>query len=486
MELNYQNSVEDFKVHYTLIRPDDLASGYSLSAEEQNFLNELNETYAEIERLTNFADGYDYAIAVSSGIITGLMDSIFVGAWNFRNAKKQSYIAANNIVINFAKKHHNYEDWCNGKGKTGRWIKRDPNRLLSAVEFLEEKYKLPGDSEWNFKNSGISASTHRLDDFCHHPTLVGLICCILVQFTGNAKYHPSTGDVVSVPVTVNEYGKFVSDSFFGKIFSGIINWFFIAAETIKKQKGHLISDMAGSISSVKKGNIGVGIPGTLMSTLKEISALPCFKDISFAENLRKAFVNGIGNGNNQLDLGILNNLFKGAKSKFDMRTEMAIKHELKRQSIPVILNEIIVRSFYFIRRFIEQMNCLQSIMDIDWKKLIPANNRTITRMMTIASGTFCILDLMDAGVRTKFTSFFILRVNFVGIGRFAIAVGDDLYMEARKNRLDLAVTSGEIAVTALEEKKIIVESSNIKRSTDEKIKNLKKSSSDLERILNIK
>ncbi len=491
MEYNYQSSVDDFRVKYTLVIPEKRDSDYQLSEEEQAFFQELEEAYADIERLTNHADGYDYALAVSSGIIAGLIDSFFVGEWNFKNAKKQANIEVNNKVLNFAQKDPQYKPWCEGVGKSGKWNKRDPDRLASAVEFLEEKYVLPGDNAWKFKGSGVSAASHHLDDFCHHPTLVGMICSILVQFSGTAKYHTAGGEVISLPVSVNEYGNFVSDKPFGKVFAGIINWFFNAAQTIKNQKGHLMSDMAGNISAIKEKKEGAGIPGTVMSTLKELSALPCFQDTSFAENLRKAFQNGIGSGSNQLDLGIFNPLFEGASSKFDMRTELAVKHELKRQSIPVIINEVVVRSFYFVRRFISQMKDQKSLAEIEWKKLLPMNNRTIVRMMTIASGTFCLVDLGDATIRaglesggnpSVFLGKFILRVNFVGIGRFTLAVGADLYMEARKGRMEMAVASGEVAATAVAEKKALKETAAINEETDKKIAKMKSIAASMDHI----
>ena len=259
------NGSDDFKVEYTLVIPKEECAGYQLSVEERNFLDELDEAYAEIEQFTNHADKYDYALAVSSGIITGFIDAFLVGEWDFKTAKANANMEINNKIVDFAKKDPRYIPWCNGDGRKG-WKKRAPNRLLSAVEFLEEKYKLPGDNEWKFEGSGISALTHHLDDFCHHPTLVGMICCILVQFTGNAKYHSATGESWTLPVTVNEYGNFVSDNAYGKVFAGIVNWFFCAWKTLKNQEGHLMSDMAGSKTSVKAGNAGAGVPGTIMST----------------------------------------------------------------------------------------------------------------------------------------------------------------------------------------------------------------------------
>lgn len=488
MEYKYQNANDDFRVKYILEIPDN--SECKLSNAETDFLNQLDEAYEDIERLTNQADGYDYAIAISCGIIAGFVDSFFVGDWDFKSAKKASNIEINNKIMDFAKKDPQYIDWCNGVDKSNRWNKRDPNRLASAVEFLEGKYVLPGDNDYKFKGSGISPKTHHLDDFCHHPTLIGMICSILVQFTGMSEYHPSTGGKISVPVTINEYNNFVSDNAYGKIFSGIINWFFKASQTLKNQKGHLLSDMAGSLSATKEKHYGSGVPGTVMSTLKELSTLPCFKESDFAENLRKAYQNGIGEKDSQLNLGIFNNLFDGATSKFDARTENAVKHELKRQSVPVIINEILVRTFYFVRRFIEQMKMKKSPLELDWKKLLPANNRTIVRMIVISSGTFCLADLGDAAVRSgiksggnlaTFGTNFIIKVNFVGIGRFTLAVGSDLYMEARKERLKMAVTSGEIAVVAMEEKQVIADTSDINKRTDDKIEKMKMITKEIEK-----
>ena len=405
------------------------------------------ELNVDIDNLTNNADGLDYAIAVTCGVITGIIDSIFVGEWDFKNAKAVSNKQINDKVMDFAKKDPQYAEFIKNKRKNN-----DPNRLDNAIEFLENKYKLPGDGAYKgFKDLGITDASHHLDDFCHHPTLIGLICCVLVQFTGSATYRSSSGAVVKTPIEVNEYGKLVSENKWGKILAGVINWFFNIAQTAANRKGHLLSDMAGSSTSVGKGNEGAGVPGSMMSLAKELSALPCFKDSNFAENLRKAYQNGIGSGDKQLDLGAFNSLFEGASSKVDMRTEMAVAHELKRQAMPVIINELLVRGIYFVRRFILEMKEKHSIKDINWKNTLPFKNRTIVRMMTIATGTFTAVDMADAGIRAVIKSGgfnpatlgnFVLNVNFVGVGRFAIAVATDVGMGVKKGikenkRLDL-------------------------------------------------
>ena len=412
----------------------------------------------DIDRLTNHADGLDYAVAVSSGIIAGIIDSVIVGEWDFKSAKAKSNEEINRQIEEYAEK-------VGCKGKT----------LEETIAKLEKKFKLPGDSEWNTKtqfikfakskgfipenvsgtyedalkfmnenypkeggwgvvNTFISASSHHLDDFCHHPTLIGLICNVIVQFTGESIYVNSSSNMFNLPVTINDYGRFEGKNFISKIFSGIINWFLNVAETMANAKGHWMSDLAGSKQTAGGG---AGLPGSFMSMMKELSALPIFKDTNFGVNLKKAYEKGIGTSEGQIDLGAFNALFEGANSKFDYRTENAIKTELKRQAMPVIINEVLVRGFYFIRRFINELKIRSTLMELDWKDILPFNNRTITRMITIASGTFMAFDLADAAIRSAiknkghtyynplFWKDIVLRVNFVGVGRFVVALGVD-------------------------------------------------------------
>ncbi len=395
-------------------------------AEVQKKVSDLN---ADIDRLTNHADSIDYTIAVISGIVTGIIDATVVGEWNFAKAKKDVNKDINSKVVSFAKKQPDYVPYCKfaleGKGNRRRKPK-DPDRLDTAIEFLEWKFHLPGDGAYRSGNYGIDGNTHRLDDLCHHPTIVGLVCCIIVQFTGNTKYVNKYGEDVNIPIEINEYGNFVGKNPVTKLFAGVINWFIVCAKTIANRQGHLMSDIATSAS----------LPGSFLSVITELASIPCFRNKDFLMKLRAAYKKGIGTGKGQIDLGAFNTLFEGAQNKLDVATEKAIGHELKRQALPVVINEILVRASYFIRRFIGELKEKQNVLEIDWKKVIPVNNRTIVRMMTIATGTFTTVDLADAAAHaatksvdvSTFFSNMILRVNFVGVGRFAVAIGVDAGM----------------------------------------------------------
>ncbi len=299
--LKLKEESEAFQTEFEVLAPSTMPA--DIEAQYQAYQTQIAALTPEIERLTNHADGIDYAAAVSCGIVTGRLDALLPGAkWDFREAKAWSNKSVNMMIQEFAEKDPEYKQFCEyTQAGRLRETAKDPNRLSNAVEFLEKKYKLPGDSGWNLKNNlvtlakehgytgksrkyedalqymntnfprpggwdvpdaRISASSHHLEDFCHHPTFGGLVSCICVQFTGVATYHSAAlQSAVQVPVTVNDYGQLVGNDGPWKLFSGVINWFFCAAQTIQNRQGHLLSDMAGTKQAVENQRSGAGLPG---------------------------------------------------------------------------------------------------------------------------------------------------------------------------------------------------------------------------------
>lgn len=356
----------------------------------QNNQNKLDLLNQDIDRLTNHADYLDYSVAVGSGLLAGLIDSLWVGEFDFKSGKKWSNKTVNDFVMNTA----------NNQGYKGE-------RLDSAIKFLEEKFPVPTDNIWKGKDVGISARSHHLDDLAHHPTPIGLFFSILTQFTKTGYFQNGEGDFL--PISVDENGlKLIGSDIKSKIFCGTVNWFF-----------HLVSDMSGSN---KTAGVGMGIPGPIVSMLKELSANPVLNQTGLPQKLKEIFV----------------------KEQFDLRSEMAVLHELGRQAVPVVINEVLVRAFFFIRRMVSELNAKQSFKNIDWRKTLPWHNRTIARMLTIATGTFAAMDLADAAIRggmksggnlVGFAYQFVLRVNFIGVGRFAIAAYSDVTMGLQREKL---------------------------------------------------
>ena len=77
---------DDFQVEYEVLSPINISAITDSNRREialalqdvdkQIYLceNEIAKLSAEIDKLTNHADGIDYAVAVASGILTGLID----------------------------------------------------------------------------------------------------------------------------------------------------------------------------------------------------------------------------------------------------------------------------------------------------------------------------------------------------------------------------------------------------------------------------
>lgn len=388
-----------------------------LEQQKEDVWIKLDATAEDLEKLQCNADELDYAVAFSSGIIAGVVDSFLVGEWDFTSAKEESNRKINEKVNRFAKKN----------GYKGE-------RLSGAVKFLEDHNKLLGDDDWKGADIGVSAKTHHLDDWCHHPTLVGLLCCLIREFTRDAVYYNSRGEkhVVALPLGVDEEGNLTGETVETKLFAGTVNW---CLNVARNWKGHLYSDMAGSKATA---GAGMGIPGPLMSLFKELSALPIVKDGDLPKKLKEAYTKGIGTEKGQLDLGWANVLFEGKpNSKMDLRTEKAVSSLLGKQALPVLLNGILVYSFYVIRQFINENRAKKEGHKPDLKKCFGVKNTaTLVRMFTVASGTFTAFDAVDATVRSGFSKKqFVLRLNFVGIGAFAVTLGAETVLGIKRGRL---------------------------------------------------
>ena len=191
---------------------------------------------------------------------------------------------------------------------------------------------------------------------------------------------------------------------------------------------------------------GTGLPGPILSLAKELSALPFFKKMNKDGNKEiSVFVSKIFNGTFFAEKDASGKIIKESVIPIDLRTEIGILHK---QALPVIINECIVRAFYSIRRFGMELkehpvSEFKDLKQLNWETILPFGNRTIERMMTIATGTFTAIDTLDAVIEgainskanwAEFGRQVVLRLNFVGIGRFTIALGTDAFMGLRKGK----------------------------------------------------
>lgn len=349
---------------------------------------------SQIDMLSSKADKWDYLLAVGSGIACGMMDILWTGDFSLAEGRNISAQQIDNLVK-----------------KTAKILGCESDDLKNCVKFLEDKFPIPADGSASDFGGGLQ---HHLRDFAHHPTIVGLIFSLLTQFTYKSYGTDLNGNFIIVDVP-DKSKIFIGEDIFSKIVNGTIIWFF-----------HLISDMAGSRSTVGLSG-GTGIPGPILSIAKEMSVVPFFKNFKKDDMSISLFLSKLFNGTLLAKHDENGKIIPDSIVKLDLRGEMGFVVELEKQIIPVIANECIVRTFYMIRRLAQQIKQVDIKSIDDFKKvrvneILPINSPTLARMLTVATGVFTTLDVSDAVITRKYW----VSVNYVGIGRFTLALGNEM------------------------------------------------------------
>lgn len=358
------------------------------------------------EKYTPHLDKIDYLVSVCSGVVTGIIDAFIKKKFSFTKANELGTKEVNKIVISIAK----------GQGYKG-------NEFNGAVSFLEGHHIAADTVESEF-GGGLQ---HHLKDFSHHLSPAGLLFSIMTQFTGKVYGTDAAGKFISVPV--GEKGKpYLGNTLSNKIAFGIKEWIF-----------HMASDVAGSSNSTRAGKAGSGLPGPILSFVKTISSSPVFgkENSELRENISKN-ISKIFNGTS-------NSLIQenGQPVKFDFRTELGYSIV---SSIPVLINQVVVRTFYFIRRLILAIKSIHSFDDflkINWRDVLPFNNPSINRMVLVSSGTLTAIDLAATAIKSAknsggnpyaFLANFVLRINYFGIICFGTSIVQEIKYSILRNK----------------------------------------------------
>ncbi len=383
-------------------------NGYSFEYSIESSLAEANkeledidlaieETIDSIKALTPECDRLDYALAVSSGALCGIIDIFMV-------AKPGESPLCNITDKWFGDMTERFAKLCGWDGSINDKLPV-PDSLHSSIEYLEGKFKIPYDQVFP---DGATADVlhmypknHHFKSLAHNPSLCGLFFSILDQFIDTdastyTAHFVSGGELI----TMDYKGEFElrGNSTPSKLFFAFVNWI-----------GHIISDNSGSSGS--KGR-GMGIPSPLWTWMNDVTAVKANFKIERTE-FEKDF--------NDFACELFE---KG----YDARFQAA-------QSIPVFINEMLVRLMYSLRRFFKYYSATpkeyRSFIGL-WKACEPFSNVTVKRMLTVAHGTFCLLDVGDAvgqGFAKGGGYFnvmeFAMRLNLPGLGRFGISLAGE-------------------------------------------------------------
>ncbi|OUO40279.1 hypothetical protein B5F82_05065 [Megamonas hypermegale] len=346
-------------------------------------------------------DRIDCKIAVFSGIMSGIIDIVFV------NMPKNSLLGkivdgqTDNIVKFIAKQ-------CGWKPILGK-----ENNIASAIGFLEKKFPVNYDmSSANYAINGFSMApnNHHLKSLAHSPSPIGLIFSILDQFDGKASFV-SDGKLIRIDA---ETQTLRGNNLLSKIFCGFCNWI-----------GHIISDMAGS--SGGRGNVNGGRGSGV--------AIPFFELFQFC-NFGSFQV-----GKDRQTLATL--MTRVFQEGYDLRFGITM-------SIPVILNEMFIRICWMIKRIFYHK--------LDWKYCIPRlEYKSFHKMLLIGNAGLCLLDSIDAGIRSGGNALnFVLRLNLIAWGRLIVLVMKYLMINHEKTFYEKNHEKNMLLIQKINEYKLIL------------------------------
>ena len=393
----YFNSIKDYAFLNNLELKEDPFKHIMTKSQEIELQKRIKEEFS----LKNAkCDKYDYMIAGTCGVISGLIDIFFVGMPGDSKLGNFADEQAKKITENFAE----FLGW--DKEKV---VAKGNNTTASAIDFLEgnaERSITLNKDSWLYKQlqtlglisengkfkgfkvnydqtsldgiategKKLSAKNHHLKSLGHSPDLIGLLFSIFNQFTKTSSFFIE-GKLITIDTKSFElYGS----NLVSKIFCGFANWF-----------GHIMSDWSGSNGTVGNGNRGTGVPIPFYN-LFQIIDIGSFSDIKSSGDKEKTFAQ------------ITEKIFKEG---YDFRHGMAM-------AIPVMINELLIRFMYTMKAHFYH--------EKDWKDSIPNENiPELRRMLLVGHGTLCIIDGADAAIRSGGEMItFLSRTNLIAWVRF--------------------------------------------------------------------
>lgn len=311
-----------------------------------------DDTYQRLNTKTT-CDKYDFLAAVACGAIGGIIDIFLVGSPMDSKLGKWTDKQTEKAVMSFAEKL----GWKNN------------GNLNSAIGSLERKFKInydqrkPSDINNLFN---IAPKSHHFMSLGHSPDIIGLFFSILNQFTSTSSFI-ADGQLITISIDPDTTKfKLQGGNFIAKIFCGVANWF-----------GHIMSDISGSSGS---HNRGIGI------------VAPFYELFGFCKFGKFNTANGV------------KDLAEVAQTAF---TEGYDARFAATMAIPVVITDLLIRLIWSIRQYFQYKKPL--------KECLPTQRHDDLRLMLIiGDGTLCLLDGIDAAVRSggDFLAFF-MRLNLV-------------------------------------------------------------------------
>lgn len=259
-----------------------------------------------------------------------------------------------------------------------------------------------------------------LSELTNHPSLAGLAFSIATQFSGYKYCLDADGSIGKKKVPKYYVrGKTVEE----KIFFALFYWVFGLAYGAWASKRMILEELKipkAILGIIKEFSKSKGVELALGTDKPEEWISKWLKEAFMPSEKQKTAVAAVD----------------AAKEKFDLEklAVATLKDEYAHITM-VLVNECILRAFYFIRKFTLEIKTIdlkspEQILELDYESLIPRNNRVVTRMSLIASAAYLGVNVATVSVKEigaahmgphAGAKVLLTGINVAGVGYFAYA-----------------------------------------------------------------
>ena len=383
-----QETVAENPKHATI---SDFLSRDEIQAINRSFNESLNK---KVE-----CDSLDYALACACGVISGLVDILFVKTPHEGIIGDASDKLFDKAIIALA-----------GKKKNG-----EERNISSAIAFFENKAKVTYDQAktqeitkhladgFTETIKHLSTGNHHAKSLSHYPDIFGLISSICNQFTNTSTFLDTGKGRITIINGTDSTLELQGNTLPAKIFSGFVNWLF-----------HCLSDVAGSSGNRgQSGGPGTGLP---------IPFTEFFQFCNFGKFKNEK-------GQNQTFATVMVQVYEEG---YDLRHGVAT-------SVPVLINDLLLRAVFMIKQHFYD--------NVSWTDLLRKKNEDkLQRMSTVGVGALCLLDLSEAAVTSwgNWVVFF-SHLNISAWNRLAIQGVKELHILSDREMHNLESIATEIS-----------------------------------------
>ena len=382
---------------------------------------------AEFDTAVSEKDYSYYTVAVASGVLTGLFSQLKLSDETLAKIKEWKEKEWDKYIIIVA--------------QIAGYKRSD---LKGAISFLKKRFVVFVDEQLkNEIQDGIETWIERLS---YHPSVAGLIFSIFTQFSG--EYYSFGENGLNRELVPDYYA--LGRNTLEKLVYGVLYWAFNLSVDVAISKRNLLDDMK--------------IPAEVIKLLKKLIKTPLFNRIPsnykeaeklFSDYIKKLFENSQYKNDN------------GEVETFDLQGVIEDMARIFEGSVPVMINECIVRAFYLIKKLTieineKQIKSFDELEKVNAENILPFNNRLVSRMVLISSGCFMGVNIAGATLKAlikenkeddDFSKTLFAEISIAGVGRFIFACVSDskywsddvkVYLQRReKNKKVDVVTEGE-------------------------------------------